>query len=171
MAQMITQLGMVFDISYPDAYEGVLRVISMVNLDVVSVSPFECLLPYSFYTSLVSHTVLPLAAVAGLLLARPALKRAGRQEASSRCVTAAFYVVFFIYPSVSAKQEGAAEPATHPSRAASHSHAAPLPGSSPPSTASSSTASSTDPTRGCVLTSRSTATPPRAVDGSLTLSS
>jgi hypothetical protein len=103
MAQMITQLGMVFDISYPDAYEGVLRVISMVNLDIVNISPFECLLPYSFYTSLVSHTVLPLAVVAGLLLTRLALKRAGRQEASSRCVTAAFYVVFFIYPSVSAK--------------------------------------------------------------------
>ena len=90
MAQMITQLGMVFDVSYPNAYKGVLRVISMINLDIISVSPFECLLPYSFYTSLVSHTVLPLAAVAGLLLARPALKKVGRQEASSRCVTAAF---------------------------------------------------------------------------------
>ena len=90
MAQMVTQLGMVFDISYPDAYKGVLRVISMINLDIVNISPFECLLPYSFYTSLVSHTVLPIAAVAGLLAIRPALKAAGKQEASSRCVTAAF---------------------------------------------------------------------------------
>ena len=103
MAQMITQLGTIFDISYPDAYKGVLRVVSMINLDLVNISPFECLLPYSFYTSLVSHTILPLAAVAGLLAIRPALKKAGKQEASLRCVTAAFYVVFFVYPSVTAK--------------------------------------------------------------------
>ena len=81
MAQMITQLGTIFDISYPDAYKGVLRVVSMINLDLVNISPFECILPYSFYTSLVSHTVLPLAAVAGLLGIRPALKAVGKQEA------------------------------------------------------------------------------------------
>ena len=38
-----------------------------------------------------------------LLLARRALLTAGRKAVAGRCVTAAFYIVFFIYPSVSAK--------------------------------------------------------------------
>jgi len=49
------------------------------------------------------HTLLPMVGIGALLGARSALKRIGRAEIGGRCVTAAFYIVFFIYPSVSAK--------------------------------------------------------------------
>jgi hypothetical protein len=48
--QMLTQLGIVFAIAYPPVYTKALRWIGMINLDLVGVSPFECLLPYNFYT-------------------------------------------------------------------------------------------------------------------------
>ena len=111
MAQMITQLGMVFDIAYPDAYKDVLGAFAMINLDIVNISPFECVATFTsgFYTTLLSHTLMPLAAVAGLLLLRHKLRKKGKREIASRCVTAAFYIIFFIYPSVSAKQARAVE--------------------------------------------------------------
>ena len=104
MFQMLTQLGMVFDIPYPALYDQVLRWAGMINLDVVALLPLACILDdYNFYVSLVSHCTLPLVAVGALLLAKVALKHYGRPETGSHCVTAAFYVIFFVYPSVSAK--------------------------------------------------------------------
>ena len=122
MAQMLTQLTLVFDVSYPEAYvrrpwiergtftrrsrahafrrlrliEGpprssqrkLLRWISMINLDLVVLSPFECTFAYNFYTSLISHTVLPLIAVGVILAVRKVLNWAGKPQAAPRCATA-----------------------------------------------------------------------------------
>ena len=71
--QIITQLGSVFAIPYPPVYKRALRWLSVVNFDLVKLAPFECLLPYNFYVSLLSHTILPMVSVALLLLARGAL--------------------------------------------------------------------------------------------------
>ena len=65
-------------------------------VDIVSLSPLECMLSYNYYTSLVTHTVLPLLAVAALLLTKTVSKAIGRPAVGTRCVTAAFYIIFFI---------------------------------------------------------------------------
>ena len=96
MFQMLSQLGMVFTVTYPPLFKDCLRWMGVINLDVVNMAPFECTLPYSFYSSLVSHTVIPMVAVVALLCGRAVFKAAGRPAIASRCVTAAFYVVFFV---------------------------------------------------------------------------
>ena len=103
MYQVITQLGLVFAINYPPVYKRALRWLQVINLDLIQLSPFECVLSYNFYVSLVSHTVLPMVAVVLLLLVRTALMAAGKKEIAGRCVVAAFYIIFFIYPSVSTR--------------------------------------------------------------------
>ena len=60
----------------------------MINLDILSLSPLGCMLSYNYYTSLVTHTVLPLLAVGALLLVRTALKASGHPAIGTRCVTA-----------------------------------------------------------------------------------
>jgi len=53
MYQMVTQLGPIFTITYPAFYKKGLRWIGMLNLDLVQMAPFECLVTYNFYSSLV----------------------------------------------------------------------------------------------------------------------
>ena len=57
----------------------------MINLDILSLSPLGCMLSYNYYTSLVTHTVLPLLAVGALLLVRTALKASGHPAVGTRC--------------------------------------------------------------------------------------
>ena len=103
MMQMLTQLGMVFTIEYPQSYQQALRWAGSFNLNLMALAPVECMLVYNFYSSLVVSTMVPLGCVVALLLLRFWFKLKGNLSNSQRCVTAAFYIIFFVYPSVSAK--------------------------------------------------------------------
>ena len=70
---------------------------------IAALPPYPASLAWKIFHTQVTHTVLPLVSVLSLLGAHKALKTAGKQEIASRCVTSAFYVIFFVYPSVSAK--------------------------------------------------------------------
>ena len=59
MYQMVTQLGPIFTITYPAFYKKGLRWIGMLNLDLVQMAPFECLVTYNFYSSLVRVLLSP----------------------------------------------------------------------------------------------------------------
>ena len=90
MWQMLTQLSTVFDITFPSLFASLLRWMRLVNLDLVQLSAFECTsFVYNFYASLVAVSVLPLVAVAILLVGQRAFKAAGKEEAGSRCVVVA----------------------------------------------------------------------------------
>ena len=105
MYQMLTQLGTVFTIPYPAVYKSSMQIVGFVNLDLATLAPFECVFVYSHYSSLVAHTLLPAFAVSVLLLMSRLFRSpsGGASRSSERCATAAFYIVFFVYPSVSAK--------------------------------------------------------------------
>ena len=96
MFQILTQLGMVFDMAYPSLVATPLSWLSLINLDIVGLAPFDCMVTRNFYTSLVSHTVLPLLAVGGLLVARAMAKAANKPEVGARCVVGAFFVIFLV---------------------------------------------------------------------------
>ena len=69
------------------------------NINILDSSPIGCSMDVSFYTTLVVHTTFPMAAVIALLIAR----RYTSAKLGTQCATAAFYILFFIYPSVTAK--------------------------------------------------------------------
>ena len=104
MFQVLTQLGMVFDLSYPGLVATPLSWLSLINLDLFGLAPIDCIVTgQNFYTSLVSTTVLPLVAVGGLLVARAVAIVAHKPEVGARCVVGAFFVIFLVFPSVSAR--------------------------------------------------------------------
>lgn len=90
---MLTQLELTFNVPYPAAYKEVLRWLGTMNLDLVQLSPIGCMFAYNFYTSLVFHTLLPLAAVGALMVARKVLK----PTVGSRCALCMFCIIFFVY--------------------------------------------------------------------------
>lgn len=49
--QILTTIDMVFDMAYPSLVERTLSWLSLVNLDIVGLAPFDCLVPQNFYTS------------------------------------------------------------------------------------------------------------------------
>ena len=55
MFQILTQLGMVFDMAYPSLVATPLSWLSLINLDIVGLAPFDCLVTgQNFYTSCVT---------------------------------------------------------------------------------------------------------------------
>ena len=102
--QMFTQLGVVFTIAYPPFYKSYLRWLNIINLDLIEMMPLSCMLEYNFYTSLVTHTLVPVVFILGLIGAQrlflhyyseprgPRSLKIGI-EYGARCITAAFYIV------------------------------------------------------------------------------
>ena len=166
MVQVMTQLGIVYSIPYPEAYTLLLRWVSLLELNIIDIVPLQCVFPAysSYYFSLLSRTLmLPALACVPLLVwfvSRPRLSHQrswcvrcfwrfqrfwrgfGRKRACSdvsptttptatssasptaepatalsstsqlpsssdwfigQCLGAGFYLLFLIYPSVSAK--------------------------------------------------------------------
>ena len=66
--QVLTQLGVTFDIDYPDFYEDLLSIIGSLNLD-IGLLPFACVARINYYLTLLTSTLVPifLVAVFGLL--------------------------------------------------------------------------------------------------------
>ena len=62
MGQMVSQLGSVFTIDYPELYKQVLRWLGIINLDLLQLSPLICSVDYNFCTtSQIEHTTTPAA--------------------------------------------------------------------------------------------------------------
>lgn len=113
--QVLSQFGIVYSIPYPPIYTQLLRWLSLVQLDFISVVPLECIFPEyaNFFLSLALRTLfLPVLAcipAAVWLRYRAGLLRQANQEAPSsvgwflgQCGGVGFYLLFLIYPSVSA---------------------------------------------------------------------
>ena len=65
LVQVITQLGVVFSIPYPDFYTNLLSLISVFSLDLFELMPFGCSIPYTHDHLLLFRTLIPI----GILVA------------------------------------------------------------------------------------------------------
>ena len=112
--QVLTQLGVAFDITYPDFYSQMLSWLGSINLSVGAL-PFACLFPSasSYYFELLTKTMLPIIVVSTCMLGSWALQRAhpsanqitGRQRPLGLFVADIlsdlwFFTLFLLYPSV-----------------------------------------------------------------------
>jgi hypothetical protein len=114
--QMLTGLGFVFTIPYPEFYRSWLRVLDTVNLNLIQLLPISCIGEYNFYSSLLVHTLVPLCVIITLFITRQVLlseriaewmkqhaPRICTEKVADRCSLVAFLVIFLVYPSVSSK--------------------------------------------------------------------
>ena len=112
-AQVLSQLGVVYSIPFPNVYAALLRWMGLIEFNLPEVLPFGCLISFTFYSGLLLRTLmLPglglLFVVACTLLgqgfghsSRPSLPGKEQKAVDSLSGTL-FVILFLIYPSTSA---------------------------------------------------------------------
>jgi len=110
LIQVLTQIGTVFAIRFPNVFASVLRWLAVLQLDFLTLMPLDCVFPVDFHTSLLLRTLVPL--VVMLVLAAfgfSALHMGGDKPTSSwtwlgnLLFNLVFAILFLIYPSISSK--------------------------------------------------------------------
>ena len=97
--QVLSQLGVVYSIPFPDLYSGLLRWMGLLELNFIEVLPLGCVFNAGFHFSLLARTLVLPALCVPALLAK--LLRA-RPKVIDFFKTLIFFVLFLIYPSTSA---------------------------------------------------------------------
>ena len=117
---MLTTLGVVFDTPRLPIFDDMMNSFSIVSFDFIKMTPLGCFFPMNFHIGLVLRTAVPLAIVTALAGVHAcnsrrlrwleqrkgdeavAKARAGRLTYFSESgLTAAFFLIFLIYPSTS----------------------------------------------------------------------
>ena len=106
MIQVLSQLGVVYSIPFPELYANLLRLVGALELNFVDLLPLGCVLDISFYEALLVRT-LALPALSVLFFALRLLHHHQRDVPSLKavlefCRGGLFLVLFLIYPSTSA---------------------------------------------------------------------
>ena len=99
MIQVLSQLGVVYSIPFPDVYANLLRWLSLLEINLPEILPLECIWSLSFYVALLLRTLL-LPAL-GLTFVAMRAARAPRRAVDAMG-GALFVILFLIYPSTSA---------------------------------------------------------------------
>lgn len=66
---MLSQIGGVFEIPFPPIFAGVLKWVGILQLDVFTAMPIDCMVKSSFHSLLLLRTLIPLGIMGTLLLA------------------------------------------------------------------------------------------------------
>lgn len=103
--QILCQLGVVYSIPWPPIFSGLLSWMAFINLDLPTLVPLGCFMNVNFYFSLVAQTMLlpvlsiiPLVASCSYFCNKRAAMWLVEQSGNL-----GFWILFVIYPSVSAK--------------------------------------------------------------------
>jgi len=108
LVQVITQLGVTFDVQYPPFFTDLLSYISLVNLS-VGLLPFACVLEWvrmnNFYFELLTKTLMPLTFCLMLTGTAKVLRscdgpRGKLSGWSDACDNLWFFTLFLMYPSI-----------------------------------------------------------------------
>ena len=103
MFQVLTGIATTFNIPYPEFYTNILRYLAAFELDLFSAAPIGCIVNITFHEIFLARTIIPLVAIVFLKLVPvigARMKNIGK-EAFDGFETAAFFVMFLVYPSCS----------------------------------------------------------------------
>jgi hypothetical protein len=99
MIQVLSQLGVVYSIPFPDVYSSLLRWMGLLELNLIDLLPLGCVMTAGFYFSLLVRTlVLPIL----LLIGAAAKLFRAPAKVIELFKGLNFFVLFLIYPSTSA---------------------------------------------------------------------
>lgn len=107
LMQVVTQLPVVLEIRYPEAFTRLLGALGVVLLDVFEILRIDCITPMSLHAKFGIIMLLPVAAISIVLLFRCWKDARGSGEssvkASNRAAAAnqAFVIIFLLYPLLS----------------------------------------------------------------------
>ena len=112
LIQVLSSIGTVFEIAFPPVFSGMMKWVGILQLDIFSALPLDCVMTSSFHTTLIMRTLIPLGIMGGLgawgawLLRKgdtSTAKGASRVWLGNVLFNLVFVILFFIYPSTSAK--------------------------------------------------------------------
>ena len=100
MFQVLSGIGIVYDIPYPDSYGKLLQWLGTIELDFIDALPIGCLINVSFHLVLLVRTIAPLSLIILFKVTGSAV-RPWSSKTTDACETAAFFIMFLVYPSCS----------------------------------------------------------------------
>ena len=90
-------IGAVFAIPFPPFYESAVSAIGgLIQIELPSLVPLDCIVRTSYYSRLVFQTVWPLVAYAVFALLNRLLSKAGKAIMANACIDLAFLLAFMI---------------------------------------------------------------------------
>lgn len=112
LIQVLSSIGTVFEIAFPPVFSGLMKWVGVLQLDIFSALPLDCVMTSSFHATLLLRTLVPLGVMLGLAAWGGWCLRAGNTstpKGASRVwlgnvlFNLVFLILFFIYPSTSTK--------------------------------------------------------------------
>jgi len=102
LIQVVSQLDVIFDITYPAFYTAILEGLKNINIQ-VNLLPFGCVLPLldNFIFDLVLKTATPIILVLLLSFASTVLRACSATFLADACSDLWFFIIFLVYPSCS----------------------------------------------------------------------
>lgn len=100
--QILQGLGAIFDIPFPPFYtQAVSSVGGLIQIELPSLMPLDCIFSTSYYSMLVVKCVWPLAFYLALGIAAKAQRKRGKDGSADALINLAFTIMFIVYPSIS----------------------------------------------------------------------
>jgi hypothetical protein len=100
--QILQGLGAIFDIPFPPFYtQAVSSVGGLIQIELPSLMPLDCIFSTSYYSMLVLKCIWPLAFYLALGIAAKAQRKRGKDGSADALINFAFTIMFIVYPSIS----------------------------------------------------------------------
>ena len=106
LCQVLSLLGIVFDIPYPGVYRFVLRLLGLFAFDFLEFLPLGCIFETNFHFTLLLRTAWPLILLAIVLVVRQPLRRSpspSHRAMAEQLASMVFAIFFLVYPTTSSK--------------------------------------------------------------------
>ena len=102
--QVLNGMGFAFSIPYPPLYQSTIgAVASIIEVDLPSVMPLDCIFPMDYFSKLVLRTVAPLVVYAVMYVAAKVFRRMQKPWQADALIDGIFFIAFLIYPSTTSK--------------------------------------------------------------------
>ena len=100
--QVLQGVGATFSIPFPPFYDQVVSAVGgLLQIELPSLMPLDCMVSTNFYSKLIFKCVWPLGAYVALALLSKVLRKCGKVGKADSCVNFAFFLMFVLYPSIS----------------------------------------------------------------------
>ena len=95
-------LGAIFSIPFPPIYSAATEAVGgLVQIELPSMMPVDCIIKTSFYSKLVFKTMWPLLFYAVFGISAKILRKKGNDSSADTLINYAFLIMFIVYPGVS----------------------------------------------------------------------